>query len=150
MSSIQREQDRRARVPERVMNQQVAGAVIEAAQCKAHELGISMSVAVVDESGNLVAFVRGDTCSFVSFETARGKAVAAAGFRRPTHEYVPHFQSHPAFWSSISENLKMVPGPGGWPLTRNGVMIGGVGCGGGLAGEDELCAEAGAAASDKP
>jgi len=147
--SNQPEQDKRARVPVRAMNQQLAATVIDAAQRKARELGITMSIAVVDESGNLVAFVRGDTCSFVSFETARGKAVAAAGFRRPTHEYLAHFQSHPAFWSSISENLKMVPGPGGYPLTRNGVMIGGIGCGGGLAGEDELCAEAGASAIDQ-
>ena len=136
----------RARVPERVMTQQLAETVVKAAQAKALTMGLTMSVAVVDESGNLVYFARGDTTSFITFETARGKAVAAAGFRRPTQDYEPHFQSHPAFWSSIAGNLKLVPGPGGYPLTRHGVMIGGVGCGGGLGGEDELCAEAGALA----
>jgi uncharacterized protein GlcG (DUF336 family) len=139
------EKDKRARIPARVMTQQIAETVAKAAQAKAEELGITMSVAVVDESGNLVYFARGDTSSFITFETARGKAVAAAGFRRPTHEYDAHFRANPAFWSSIAGNLKLVPGPGGYPLTRDGVMIGGVGCGGGLAGEDELCAEAGAA-----
>ncbi len=138
--------DQRAKVPERAMNQALAEKVVRAAQAKARQLGITMSIAVVDESGNLVYFVRGDTSSFITFETARGKAVMAAGFRRPSQDYEPHFKEHPAFWSSISANLKLVPGPGGFPLTRNGVMIGGVGCGGGLGGEDELCAEAGARA----
>jgi glc operon protein GlcG len=139
-----REPDKRARVPQRHLTEALARQVGDAAQAKARELGITMSVAVVDESGNLVYFVRGDTCSFITFETARGKAVAAAGFRRPTEEYDAHFKANPAFWSSIAANLKLVPGPGGIPLTHDGVMIGGVGCGGGLAGEDELCAEAGA------
>jgi uncharacterized protein GlcG (DUF336 family) len=138
------EKDKRARVPTRVMTQELAENVVKAAQARAREMGLTMSVAVVDESGNLVYFVRGDTASFITFETARGKAVMAAGFRRPSEAYEPHFQSNPAFWASISANLKLVPGPGGFPLTRDGVMIGGVGCGGGLAGEDEACAEAGA------
>lgn len=141
-----KERDRRARVPVRIMTEQIARTVVEAAQAKARTLGITMSIAVVDESGNLVYFVRGDTCSFPTFETARGKAVLAAGFRRPTHDYDEHFKGNPAFWGSIADNLKLVPGPGGYPLTRDGVMIGGVGCGGGLAGEDEVCAEAGALA----
>lgn len=136
----------RARVPQRVMTQAIAETVIKAAQTKAAEMGVSMSVAVVDESGNLVAFMRGDHTSFITFETARGKAVLAAGFRRPTQDYEPHFHQNPAFWASIAGNLKLVPGPGGYPLTKDGVMIGGVGCGGGLQGEDEICAEAGARA----
>jgi uncharacterized protein GlcG (DUF336 family) len=140
------EKDKRARVPERVMTQELAEKVVRAAQAKAREMGMTMSVAVVDESGNLVYFARGDTTSFITFETARGKAVAAAGFRRPTRDYEPSYQSHPAFWTSISGNLKLVPAGGGYPLTRDGVMIGGVGCGGGLGGEDEACAEAGARA----
>jgi uncharacterized protein GlcG (DUF336 family) len=141
-----KEPDKRARVPQRHLTEELARKVADAAQAKARSLGITMSVAVVDESGNLVYFMRGDTCSFITFETARGKAVMAAGFRRPSEAYEPHFQSNPAFWASISANLKLVPGPGGFPLTRDGVMIGGVGCGGGLTGEDEACAEAGAKA----
>ena len=141
-----KEADKRARVPRRPLTEALARQVADAAQAKAREMGLTMSVAVVDESGNLVYFVRGDTCSFITFETARGKAVAAAGFRRPTEAYDAHFKANPAFWASISANLKLVPGPGGYPLTRDGEMIGGVGCGGGLGGEDEICAEAGAKA----
>lgn len=139
-------QDRRARVPQRTMNQELAEKVVKAAQDKAAEQGITMSVAVVDESGNMVYFVRGDTASFITFETARGKAIMAAGFRRPTHEMMEGVRNNVAFWSGLAEKLKMQPGGGGHPLTLDGYIIGGVGCGGGIGEQDELCSEAGAEA----
>lgn len=142
----QSREDRRARIPSRVMNQAIAEKAVKAAQEKAKELGITMSVAVVDESGNLVYFVRGDTCSFPTFETAQGKAVTAAAFRRPTRDLLEGFKNNPAFWAGLAGQLRLVPGDGGYPLTQDGVMIGGIGCGGGLGDEDNLCAEAGAKA----
>lgn len=139
-------QDRRARVPHRPMSQELAEKVVKAAQDKAAELGITMSVAVVDESGNMVYFVRGDTASFITFDTARGKAIMAAGFRRPTHEMMEGVRNNVAFWSGLADKLKMQPGGGGHPLTIDGAIIGGVGCGGGIGDQDELCSEAGAEA----
>jgi uncharacterized protein GlcG (DUF336 family) len=128
------------------MNQEIAERAVKAAQAKAAELGITMSVAVVDESGNLVYFVRGDTCSFHTFETARGKAVTAAAFRRPTRELLEGFRTNPAFWAGLAGQRGLIPGDGGCPLTKDGAMIGGIGCGGGIGDEDHLCAEAGAKA----
>ena len=139
--------DPRAKVPTRVMTGEVAGRAAEAAQAKAREFGQTISVAVVDESGNLVFFSRGDTCSFITFETAKGKAAMAAGFRRPTKDYVEAARENPAFWSGVGERLGMIVGPGGYPITREGVLVGGIGCGGALGEEDHLCAEAGAKAA---
>jgi uncharacterized protein GlcG (DUF336 family) len=138
--------DPRAKVPLRAMNSELARGAAEAAQAKARELGHTISVAVVDESGNLVFFSRGDTCSFITFETAKGKAAMAAGFRRPTKDYVPHAREDAAFWTGVGERLGMIVGPGGYPITREGVLVGGIGCGGALGEEDHLCAEAGAKA----
>jgi glc operon protein GlcG len=109
----------------------------------AAELGISRSVAVVDESGTLVYFVTGDATGLHTFETARGKVVTAAAFRRPTTELTDGIRSNPAFWASLAE-LDMAPGAGGYRLTENGVLIGAIGCGGGIGEADELCAAAGA------
>jgi glc operon protein GlcG len=139
-------QDGRAGVPKRPVDQDLAEKVANAAQAKATELGITMSVAVVDESGNMAYFVRGDTASFITFETARGKAILAAGFRRPTVQMLEGFKGNPAFWAGLAGKLKMQPGGGGDPLTLNGTVIGGVGCGGGIGDQDELCSAAGAAA----
>jgi uncharacterized protein GlcG (DUF336 family) len=138
--------DPRAKVPNRVMTSEVARRAAEAAQAKAREFGQTISVAVVDESGNLVFFSRGDTCSFITFETAKGKAAMAAGFRRPTKDYVEAARENAAFWTGVGERLGMIVGPGGYPITREGVLVGGIGCGGALGEEDHLCAEAGAKA----
>jgi uncharacterized protein GlcG (DUF336 family) len=138
--------DPRAKVPLRAMNSDVARRAAEAAQAKAREFGQTISVAVCDESGNLVFFSRGDTCSFITFETAKGKAAMAAGFRRPTKDYIGAAKENPAFWNGVGEKLGMIIGPGGCPITKDGVLVGGIGCGGALGEEDHLCAEAGAKA----
>jgi len=138
--------DPRAKVPLRAMNSEVARRAAEAAQAKARDFGQTISVAVCDESGNLVYFLRGDTCSFITFETSKGKAALAAGFRRPTNDYLAAARENPTFWTGVSAELGMIIGPGGYPITRDGALIGGIGCGGALGEEDHLCAEAGAKA----
>jgi len=55
----------------------------KAAHAKAKALGTVMTVAVVDEAGRPVLIARGDGAGFLSTETARAKAVAAAERRRP-------------------------------------------------------------------
>ncbi len=138
--------DPRAKVPVRAMTSDVARRAAEAAQAKAREFGQTISVAVCDESGNLVYFLRGDTCSFITYPTSKRKAALAAGFRRPTQDYLAAARENPAFWTVVASELGGVPGPGGYPITRDGVLIGGIGCGGALGEEDHLCAEAGARA----
>jgi len=139
--------DPRVKVPIRVMNQKMAERAVKAAQAKAMKLGIeTISVAVTDESGNMVFFARGDTCSYITYETCKGKAKMAAGFRRPTKEWEPDFHEHIADWLSISARLDMVCVNGGYPITKDGICVGGIGCGGALGNEDHLCAEAGAKA----
>jgi len=138
--------DPRAKVPVRPLTSEVARRAAEAAQAKAREFKQTISVAVCDESGNLVYFLRGDTCSFITFETSKGKAAFSAGFRRPTQDYLALARENPAFWTGVGESLGMIVGPGGYPITRDGVLIGGIGCGGALGEEDHLCAEAGAKA----
>lgn len=138
-------EDRRVRAAQRVMTQAIAEKAVKAAAAKAEALGTSMSIAVVDESGTLVYFVKGDATGLHTFETARGKAVTAAAFRRPTADMVEMVKANPAFWASLAK-LDIVPGVGGYPLTQNGVLIGAIGCGGGIGEDDEQCAEAGARA----
>ena len=74
--------DRRVKAAQRVMNQTIAEKAVRAALAKAAELHTSMSVAVVDESGTVVYFIKGDATGLHTFETARGKAVMAAACGR--------------------------------------------------------------------
>jgi uncharacterized protein GlcG (DUF336 family) len=51
---------------------------------KASEIGLKISVSIVDESGVEKAFARMDGAPLISVETARKKAVLAVGFGIPT------------------------------------------------------------------
>lgn len=141
--------DNRPRVMSRTLDAALARRAADAADAKAAEHGVTISVAIVDESGNLVFYSRGDTCTFANFETSRGKAAMAAGFRRPTKDYkafVAQNMETAALWMTISNKLGMVVGGGGYPITENNVVIGGIGCGGATGDIDHWCAEAGALA----
>lgn len=127
---------------------EMAERALRAAQAKAKELGAPMSVAIVDEGGNLVLVAKGDGTGFLTTETSRGKAYAAAALRRPTKAMAEAFKESPAFWGSLVtlQPGRLLPSIGGVPIVRGGRVIGGIGCGGGTGEQDHLCAEAGAAA----
>ena len=119
-----------------------------AAQTRAQELGTPITVSIVDDAGRLVLCARGDGTGFLTPETSRGKAVAAAAFRRSTKELVDLAKEHPAFWNAVPG---LVPGQllastGAVPISRDGRVIGAVGCGGGTGEQDHQCALAAAAA----
>ena len=129
------------------MTLQIAETAVRAAQEKAKALNTPMTVTVVDEAGRLVLSARGDETGFFSPETSRAKAVAAAAFRRPTKE-VAQLAGAGGFWAIVPSVLKgeVLPTLGGTPIVKNGVVIGGIGCGGGTAADDQACSDAGAAA----
>src|SRR6266436_9771768 len=123
------------------MTLQVAEAAVRAAQDKAKALGSPMTVTVVDEAGRLVLSARGDGTGFFTPETSRGKAVAAAAFRRPTKDMAQLRESSPAFWGNVSTVLggEALPSIGGVPVVSGGKVIGAVGCGGGTGEQDHQC-----------
>lgn len=126
---------------------EMAERVVKAAQARARELGTPMTVTVVDEGGRLVLSARGDGTGFLTPETSRAKAVAAAAFRKSTTELAALGRTSP-FWAAVPAVLQgqALPTPGGAPLVRGGRVIGGVGCGGGTGEQDQECADAGAKA----
>jgi uncharacterized protein GlcG (DUF336 family) len=120
----------------------------KAALAKAKALGTVMTASVVDEAGRTVLVMRGDGAGFFSTETSRGKAVAAANFRRPTKELGEMALKGSAFWAAVPAVLRgeVLPSIGGVPITKGGKVIGAIGCGGGTGEQDDECAAAGAAA----
>jgi uncharacterized protein GlcG (DUF336 family) len=126
----------------------MAEQAVKAAQAKAKALGTPMTVTVVDEAGRLVLTARGDGTGFFTPETSRGKAVAAAAFRRSTKEMTELAAKSPTFWGSIPALVpgQVLPSIGAVPITIQGRVIGAIGCGGGTGEQDHECAVAGAAA----
>jgi glc operon protein GlcG len=131
------------------MTLEVADRAARAALAKAAAMAKGMTVSVVDEAGRLVLTMRGDGTGFLTIDTSRGKAVAAAAFRRPTRDLVELHKSNPAFWAALPAVARgeALPSTGAVPILLNGRVIGAIGCGGGSPDEDHECAAAGAAAA---
>jgi glc operon protein GlcG len=120
----------------------------KAALAKAKTLGAVMTASIVDESGRTVLIMRGDGAGFLSTETSKAKAMAAANFKKPTKELGDMVMKGSAFWSAAPAVLKgeVLPSIGAVPITKGGKVIGAIGCGGGTGDEDHECAVAGAEA----
>lgn len=109
------------------------------AQCQADGLGF-VSVSVVDRSGQLQAFVRGDNAAAHTIEASQQKAYTAAAFGADTSDLVAR-----------ADALRDLPGTlfmaGGVSVKIGDASIAGIGVGGAPSGDaDQACAAAGLAA----
>lgn len=126
---------------------ELAEKIAKAARDKAAQLGIKITVSIVDNAGRLVLTMRGDGTGFLTPETSRGKAAASAAFGIPTKQMVEMQKNNPAFWSALPAFAPgILPTTGAVPIKYNGTVIGAIGCGGGSGDQDHECALAGAEA----
>ena len=120
-----------------------ANRVLEGAIAKAEELNIKINVAVCDAGGRLVAFARMDGAQWAGVHGSQGKAIASAGFGRASG-LLEEWADLPIIRSIVAdEGGHMILHQGAVPITRDGVVTGACGVGGGTAQEDEDCAKAG-------
>lgn len=118
--------------------------VIEGAEARATEIGVDMDVAVVDDGGHLLAFIRMDRARITSIDVAIGKAFTAAGARRATHEYAAIAGAGgPAFGMHTTNQGRFTIVGGGLPIFVQGAIAGGVGCSSGSPEQDREVAQAG-------
>ena len=122
-----------------------ANYVVQAAIEKAREMNIRISVAVSDAGGRLMAFNRMDGAIWGSVYGSQGKAIASAGFARPSGELQERAGSPIIQGIVAGEGGHMIPSQGAVPIIRNGVLEGACGVGGGTSQQDEDCARAGVA-----
>ncbi len=120
-----------------------ANRVVQAAVEQAKAMNIRVSVAVCDAGGRLVAFNRMDGAIWGSVYGSQGKAIASAGFARPSGELAERAGSPIIQGIAAAEGGHMIPSQGAVPIIRNGVLEGACGVGGGTAQQDEDCARAG-------
>jgi glc operon protein GlcG len=131
---------RPAKVPRPTLSEALKA--LDAAVANAREAGISLSCAVVDVRGDLVAFVRMDDAAFLTASLAQGKALASALFGRPSAD-IAGMAASPFFASAnAAVQNRIVPAQGAVPLLHEGHVIGAVGCSGGAPAQDEAAARA--------
>jgi len=114
-----------------------AMAALAAAQEAAEALGVSLSCAVVDSRGDMIAMARMDGARFFTTDVAQGKARMSALFGQPSGAMADFGNS--AAFSSFNETI---PGPlyafqGALPIMRDGELIGAMGCSGAASQVDE-------------
>ena len=121
-----------------------AGALVAlaAAVRRAEEMGVPQNISIVDEGGNLLAFVRMDGAKLLSRETSLSKAISAASHRQPTSRLDPALELKLA----IAAGGRLTNLEGGLPIIIGGVCVGGIGVGSGKGSEDVEVARAALAA----
>ncbi len=118
--------------------------VLEGSEGKAREIGVDMDIAVVDDGGHLLAFIRMDNARLTSIDVSINKAFTAACARRATHEYASIAGAGgPAFGMHTSNQGRFMIVGGGLPIFVRGMIAGGVGCSSGSAEQDREVAQAG-------
>ena len=127
------------------MNLDDANQVIARAHAKATELGIRVTVAIVDEGGLLIALARMDGATPLSPQIAEAKAVGAAMLNRDGAGLAELATDRPGFFNVADRMVRVpiVPGLGSVLIERDGKVLGAVGVSGGRPEQDLQCAEAG-------
>ncbi len=120
--------------------------VLAAAEKKAIEIEHPMNIAIVDEGGNLTAFLRMDDAWRGSIDIAINKAFTARAFDISTQELGKLSQPGQDFYGiHVSNGGRIMIFAGGLPLEQGGVVVGAIGVSGGTGVQDQQVAEAGAA-----
>ncbi|HBD21859.1 MULTISPECIES: GlcG/HbpS family heme-binding protein [Dietzia] len=120
--------------------------VIAAAKMKATELGQPMNIAVVDDGGHLVAFVRMDGAIKASIDISTRKARTAVMMNAPTGALTDLVQPGAELYGLGQMSGGMVTFGGGILLKVEEEVVGAVGVSAGSVAEDVAVAEAGAEA----
>ena len=129
-------------IARQTITEEAAAKLIAAAEKKAKELKKPMVIAVCDESGNLKAFSRMDNAPLLSVQIAQDKAYTAVSFGIPTHKWFDFIKNDPPLLAGIVHTPRLVVFGGGYPVTIDNQIVGGIGVSGGHWKEDMECAEA--------
>ena len=106
--------------------------------------GYRVSVAVVDRSGMLRAFLRADGAGPHTVESSEKKAYTSASMRGPTGNVADLIAKTPALQGLQNMNDRILFLAGGLPIEIAGEVVGGIGVGGAPSGHlDAACAQAG-------
>jgi uncharacterized protein GlcG (DUF336 family) len=118
--------------------------IVDRAVAQASEDGGAFVVCVVDESGVQKAFARMDGAPLLSVQVAQDKAYTAAGFQMPTDAWFDFIKEDEPLRVGAPTGIdRLVVFGGGYPITVDGSVVGGVGVSGGHYSQDMAIAQAG-------
>ena len=110
----------------------------DGAEAEAKKRNITMAIAIVEPSGDLVYFRRMDGTQYSSAKISQSKAISAAIFRRSTKSFRERIAQGDLSPMALAG---AVASDGGVPILVDGKIIGAIGVSGGA---DDAVAQAGA------
>lgn len=127
------------------MTLKTALSIIAAGQEKAEQLGVPVSIAVVDCGGNLVAQHRMDNAMLISQFLSLNKAYTSVATTMPTEELAKHAQPGGPFFGvhTCNAGSGICIFGGGYPVHGEVGIVGGIGVSGGSSEQDIAIAMAG-------
>lgn len=118
--------------------------LIDAAERRAEEMGLKMVVTVANSEGNLVAQHRMDGAWLASVNISRNKAYTAVALKQPTDALAEPSQPGESLYGlQTTDDNRIVVFGGGFPLRRDGEIVGAIGASGGEVEQDMEVAQAG-------
>jgi len=114
--------------------------MVAAAEAKAKELNVSVTICVVDESGNLLFLEKGETASLNTIQFAQKKARHAAFYGSPSKAGADTIKKGSTEALAFPE---FFPNQGGLPVKVGGQLLGGISASGAKSEIDEVIAQAG-------
>jgi uncharacterized protein GlcG (DUF336 family) len=124
------------------ISSELAQKLVDAAVAKASELGVSENVAILDDGGNLKAFIRMDGPPIPSIEMAQSKAYTAL-LGVSTQDFFNFIQGDPSLLAGIPTLTRIAAWGGGFPIKVNGEVVGAIGLSGAPTVQNDVdCASA--------
>jgi glc operon protein GlcG len=114
--------------------------MVAAAEAKAKELNVSVTICVVDESGNLLFLEKGESASLNTIQFAQKKARHAAFYGSPSKDGADAVKKGNVEVLAFPE---FFPNQGGLPVKVDGQILGGISASGAKSEIDEQVAQAG-------
>ncbi len=134
---------------EPVLTTELVQEIINAASQQAKNDQLTVSITVVDRSGQTLAVLRDHRAGVHTLRSSYKKAYTANSQKKETADIAKGIKdgSLPEDLKFLDENILMLDG--GLPILINGIVVGGIGVGGAHGSEDVRIAKAGLKVLDK-
>lgn len=120
------------------LNLAAVKAMVTAAEAEAQKRGVSVTICIVDESGNLLFLQKGDTATLNTIQFAQRKARHSAAFRSPSKNAADNLAKGNLQVLAFPDGF---PNQGGLPIRVDGQVLGGIGVSGAPSEVDEAIAQ---------